>query len=304
MGKSVLQTEAWADLKKSQGWSGDEVMGVLVLKKQLPAGYNFLYAPEVVQEEGEGFSLLISRAMGALSHCKNDRTIFGRLELLVEHDPVKHNVLLAAGYIKSGDEVQPEHRQEIDISHSMDSVLAQMKQKCRYNINLAKRHGVLVEMNNDPKAVQMFADISHLTAARKHFEGRGHQYYQQLVKTLAENGMGGLYLATYQGKVLAGAIITFYGERASYLYGASAAENREVMAPFLIHNTVIEDAKKRGCTIYDLIGIAPPDAGPEHHWAGITRFKKEFGGRSVKYLGSYDCVYKPLIYQLYKLKRK
>jgi lipid II:glycine glycyltransferase (peptidoglycan interpeptide bridge formation enzyme) len=45
-----------------------------------------------------------------------------------------------------------------------------------------------------------------------------------------------------------------------------------------------------GCRDFDLWGIPPPDAGPDHPWRGLGLFKSEFGGRGVAYAGAWEMV--------------
>ena len=79
------------------------------------------------------------------------------------------------------------------------------------------------------------------------------------------------------------------------MHGASDHDYRALMAPYLLHWEVIKYAKEHGLSEYDLWGI------DEKKWSGVTRFKKGFGGREVKYTGSYDYVFMPIWYRLYRL---
>ena len=53
---------------------------------------------------------------------------------------------------------------------------------------------------------------------------------------------------------------------------------------------MIQEAKKRGCTLYNFWGVSP-DNKPKHPWAGLSLFKKGFGGFEETYLHAQD---KPL----------
>ncbi|MBI5754780.1 peptidoglycan bridge formation glycyltransferase FemA/FemB family protein [Candidatus Peregrinibacteria bacterium] len=55
---------------------------------------------------------------------------------------------------------------------------------------------------------------------------------------------------------IAAIIVTSFGDRATYFYGASSNFHRELMALYLLQWTAILDAKKEGLRWYDLFGIA------------------------------------------------
>ena len=71
----------------------------------------------------------------------------------------------------------------------------------------------------------------------------------------------------------------------------------------LFFSEFIKKAKELNCQTYDLLGIAPPDQ-PKHRWAGLTRFKENFGGRRVEIIGSYDKVIDQGYYKLYRFIAK
>ncbi|MDR0596901.1 MAG: peptidoglycan bridge formation glycyltransferase FemA/FemB family protein, partial [Treponema sp.] len=102
-----------------------------------------------------------------------------------------------------------------------------------------------------------------------------------------------LYCAEYEGRTLAAAIVLFRKTAATYLYGASSNEDRNVMAPYAVQWQAMRDAKAYGCEEYDLFGI-PPSADPNHPMAGLYRFKTNFGGRILHRSGSWDFAYKRL----------
>jgi lipid II:glycine glycyltransferase (peptidoglycan interpeptide bridge formation enzyme) len=61
--------------------------------------------------------------------------------------------------------------------------------------------------------------------------------------------------------------------------------------------------KAKGCTEYDLLGIAPENANPDHPWTGISSFKEKFGGEVVTYPKEKMIVLKPMMYHLLRMKR-
>jgi len=297
--QSILQTQEWADLKVSQGWQSHNLKDIFILEKKLPFWKNFLYAPEIDFQKIVNFNEFIEKIP------KNHRTLFLRLEILNEKDIETGKkieaVLKKYGFIKAFEELQPEWRQKIDISKSEEEILAQMKPKGRYNIKIAQKNNVDVEESNN---ITAFYELFCQTAKREGFSIRPKKYFQDLMEKLNPKGYAEMFLAKYNNIVVAAAIITFYESTASYLYGASSNEYRNLMAPYLIHWQAIIKAKAKGCRYYDLLAVSPEGASEDHKYAGITRFKEQFGGRKVHLVGSYDLVYKPTWYKLFKFAEK
>ena len=57
-----------------------------------------------------------------------------------------------------------------------------------------------------------------------------------------------------------------------------------------------------GCNYYNFWGIAPPDK-PKHPWAGLSVFKKGFGGFEEAYLHAQDFPISPKYYLNYVVER-
>lgn len=298
--QSLLQTKTWAAFRQDLGWQAFDIEEISVLQKKLPFGKSFLYAPEVawqaISPEGrlENFLSKIQKI------AENSKTLFFRLEILDEFDDKIIEILKKNGFIKAFEEIQPEWRQIIDISKSEDEILAQMKQKGRYNIRVAEKHGVEIKKSEN---INDFYEIFRETAKRDGFQIRPKQYFEKLMEKFSENGIAELMLAKYNGKTIAALIATFYSDVATYLYGASGNANRNLMAPYLLHFEVMKRAKVKGCKTYDLLAVAPPEA-ENHKYAGISRFKEQFGGRTVHLVGSWDLVYKPRWYGIFKMAEK
>lgn len=191
----------------------------------------------------------------------------------------------------------------LDLKSDPKILLASFHHKTRYNIRLAKKKGVTVRSSANPDDVDLFYDLIEKTTLRDQFSAHPQEYYRQQIKSLApENAR--LYLAEYQGKTIAGVIVTFFGRTATYLHGASDYQYRRLMAPHLLQWTAILEAQAKDCREYDFWGVAPENAAQDHPWTGITRFKEGFGGRRVSYLGAFDLPRKKFIYSLYKLKSR
>lgn len=210
----------------------------------------------------------------------------------------------------------PEHTLILDLDKNEDEILAQMKPKGRYNVNVARKNGVVVKQFSDKipeKDFNAFYEILEKTGERDEFGIHPKSFYKTLLATFTSKGMASLFLvyspchceesrhggmtkqSTCASQVVAGIIVIFYGDTATYYYGASDYTHRNLMAPYALQWAAIREAKKRGMKYYDFLGISPSD-NKNHPWAGVTEFKKKFGGREVSFPKAFDVIYKPFWY--------
>ncbi len=293
MAQSFLQSRRWSELKEQSLWHRHVAEGVMGLSKQLPLGVKFIYFPEVTVPSNKlkKFVTEVARL------CRRAGFAFARIEFFEEFRGDTN--LKKLGLKKSPEEMQPEYRQVIDLRPPIHEILAAMKPKGRYNVRLAERKGVIVKPSDDLKT---FYALYAETTQRDGFTRRPRQYFDDLMATMGTTHAQ-LYLAWLGKRPLAGGIIVFWQGRASYLYGGSSSALRNVMAPSLLHFKIMEDAKTRGMKVYDMLAIAPADA-LYHKYAGLRRFKEQFGGQSVRLLGSYDLIFDPLRYTLFTFGEK
>ncbi len=292
--KSLLQSQKWGEFRQSQGWQADRVDDILVLGRKLFLGKSFLYSPEVDWDDKKNLSIFIENTKKI---AEKNKSIFFRLEILDEFDEEIVQKLKKNAFIKAFEEVQPEYRHIIDIGKSKDEILGQMKEKGRYNIRLAQRHDITIEKSNN---IAEFYEIFLQTAKRNGFDIRPKEYFEKMLAILSPDGLAELLVARYQNKTVAAEIVSYFGQTASYLYGASSNEDRNLMAPYLLHWETMRRAKERGCKYYDLLAVNPED-NENHKYVGIGRFKRQFGGRTIHLVGSWDLVYQPFWYKIFKI---
>lgn len=202
--------------------------------------------------------------------------------------------------------IHPEATRILDLRLSEEDLLAQMKQKGRYNIRLAQKHGVRVEESTD---VEAFAVLMDETARRDGFRPAGSVSYRAFLSNMPQSFLLLAYAPQSSlddkspPQPIAGLIGAIWGTTGIYYYGASAYEHRALMAPFLLQWAAMDHCKKKGCTTYDLFGIAPK-GNESHPWASVSEFKEKFGGTVIPYPPEREIVLKPLARSLLLLKRK
>jgi lipid II:glycine glycyltransferase (peptidoglycan interpeptide bridge formation enzyme) len=301
--RSLLQTKEWALFKKKFGWSFKEVKGVFILKRKLPFQKEILYSPEVWLEPKTAPEVV--RAL--VDYAKSERNaIFYTLEILNPHDECPLNPH-EYGFRPSFEDYQPRWRQIVPLTSSKEEIFAQMKPLGRRNIRIAEKKGVITRIHDDLMFLEedskIFYELMQETAKRHHFAIRKMDYFRELIRLLYENNYGFLVTASFNDKPLASLIISVYDKVASFLYGASTETEKERMANYATQYAAMLEAKKRGAKVYDLLAISPP-GWPKSplatKYAGITRFKENFGGYKEAISGAFDLVLKPRLYKVYR----
>jgi lipid II:glycine glycyltransferase (peptidoglycan interpeptide bridge formation enzyme) len=320
----LLQSWAWGELKAHFGWTPCRVQidgaAAQILFRRLPLGWTIGYIPRgpVVDWRNDEQRQALFELIHA--EARKRKAILLKVEpdawSVPDHANVEaaeqsralNDFLLQSDFI-SADTIQPQSSIIIDLSPDKAAILAAMKQKTRYNIRLAERKGVIIREGNEAD-LQLFYQLSRLTAARDGFEIHSFDYYR-LAYRLFSPDRTILLLAEFQDEPLAALMAFRQNQDAYYFYGASADIHRNLMAPYLIQWAAMCWAKDQGCNRYDLWGIPNADidsleAEFSHRaddlW-GIYRFKRGFGGKVVKTVGAFDYIYTPSLYSLYKLRR-
>jgi lipid II:glycine glycyltransferase (peptidoglycan interpeptide bridge formation enzyme) len=302
----LLQTSAWGELKDAYGWATFRVAskrsGAQMLIRSIGPGLRFAYIPK--GPVGDDWNYL----WPDLDHlCRKQRVIFLKVEPDLWETRTQHPVsLLPPEFLLSPHTIQPVRTLLISLNDEEDQILNRMKQKTRYNINLALKKGVIIRPLTD---LHLFHSMMELTGQRDQFGVHSLDYYRKAYSLFHSKGFCELLLAEFDGTPLAALMVFIHGKRAYYLYGASSDAHRDRMPNYLLQWEAMRWAKARGCEEYDLWGV--PDADIETLEANFTsrkdglwsvyRFKRGFGGQLVRALGAWDRVYHPMLYKIYRL---
>jgi hypothetical protein len=198
---------------------------------------------------------------------------------------------------------EPRNTLCIDLRPSEDDILAQMKPKGRYNVRVARKHGVAIVKDNSYRGSVDFMRIQRCTAVRKGIEPVAPSYFRAMLAELVSRGQASLFFAEYGGRRIATALVITFGRRATYFYGGSLLLHRRVMAPYLLHFEIMRRAKALGCEWYDLWGVAPLDQ-PDHSWQQISEFKRKLGGVEVHLVPTLDYVYDAAAYDQFRIVQR
>ncbi len=129
------------------------------------------------------------------------------------------------------------------------------------------------------------------TAKRQKIYSHGRDYHRLMWNSL-KGDVAHLFVAEYEKDIIAASIIFKFKEGIYYAYGASALEHKEVMAPTVLLWEVAKWGKNQGCKFLDLWGA--------EEGKGFSRFKEQFGGKTIELIGSYDLPVNTGFYPLFR----
>ncbi len=298
----VLQCMEWGELKARTGWQpytvavtdgGRIVAGAMALKRPAPLGRSLIYCPRGPVADPSDVAAFGCLMDGLREFAREHRAI------LLKIDPPISGELAATAFREDGlrpapvkDEgfggTQPRAVMKTGPLEDDETLLMRFKPKTRYNIRLAERKGVQVTGGATRDDLGEFYALLQETAVRDGFSVRDFQYFSDLWDCIIDRGLGRLFLARHEGKLLSGAINFILGRQCWYVYGASSAELRKLMPNHLLQWRMMQWARDQGCEVYDFRGVALDRPGAGEHLAGLARFKAGFAAEYVEYVGEWD----------------
>jgi peptidoglycan pentaglycine glycine transferase (the first glycine) len=329
-GAHILQTSQWGAVKAEFGWKplhltwrdnhNQVKAAALVLQRDIQTPFlskklNVIYVPKGPMLDWGDESLAKQVCEDLLSIAHKRRSIFIKIDpdLLLgtgipseigsaacEDDLIgqaRVAWLVKRGWRYSQEQIQFRNTVLIDLTPNIDQLLANMKQKTRYNVRLAERKGVRVrvgELSDLEALYQMYAE----TSLRDGFVIRTKEYYYQLWSCFFKANMLEPLIAEVNGQMIAAILVFRFTQKAWYLHGMSTLQHRNLMPNYRLQWEAILRAKEIGCNVYDLWGAPERFDSQDPLW-GVYRFKEGFGGEVARYMGAYDYPLNSLHYFLY-----
>lgn len=303
-GGNVFQGYELSQQKKMGGWQPRFIMAdriaITVLEKSVPLLGKLWYI-----SKGPGIS-----SVKELDLLLPDLTSFARkhhaFAVKIEPELLKKDETLAdlmkLGLVRVRP-IQPNFSTiTLDLSHDLDTIMRNLNQKGRHAIRRAERDGVTTARveTTDENCRLMYALLAETAAGS--FNIRSYNYYKTFWQRYSDAGLGQMFFAYVEGKVVAAAFAIAYGKKGTYKDGASVRERTVYGASHLLQWEVIRWMKEKGVTRHDLCGTPPSDQikNPDHPHYGIGRFKTSFNKEVTDYVGAYDIVVNQPHYNLWK----
>jgi lipid II:glycine glycyltransferase (peptidoglycan interpeptide bridge formation enzyme) len=271
----LLQTEYWSRVKQRHGWQPLALpLGYRGLLRTIRPFGGLVYVPHAPEiRDLESF-------LEAFRESAPRKTFVARFDLPAEASRAPSTL------VKAPVDIQPPDTVIVPLDANDDALMTAMHKKTRYNIRLAAKKGVEIRQAG-ADALDAWYELYRVTAERDHIAIHTKDYYQSVVELAGDEVTVRFFLAYHEDQLLAGILVAFVGNTATYLYGASSNMKRNLMPAYLLQWEAMRAAREAGCEAYDLFGI-PPSDDPAHPMHGLYRFKTGFGGRIEHRMGCWD----------------
>ncbi len=188
---------------------------------------------------------------------------------------------------------------QLDLTKPEDVLFENLKNKTRYNVNLAYKKGVRIFENSSKEGMEQYISVLEETTNRQGFYAHTPDYFRTMWDTLGDSGMIKIFNAVYEDTILVSWVMFVFNNTLYYPYGASRSASRDVMASNLMMWEMIRYGKQQGCHTFDMWGSLGPEPDKNHSWYGFHRFKQGYGGVLMEFVGTYDLVMNPPLYKLF-----
>lgn len=288
---NFLQSSYWGVLH--------ERLGMTIVRRILPGagGYQAIVkdarrgrylevpgAPLVDWSDGKAVDALLDdlRSIGKQHDC-----VFVRLRPQLVDTPESRSRLQSKGLRKAPMHLHAEHTTILDLTKSEEKLLEGMRRQTRYEVKRAAKQNIEVSWSNSETALDEFFSVQADTARRQGFIPPSQAFLAAQREAFGDALR--IYRTEKDGTLLNLALVVFYGEEADYHEAASTLESRTYAGAYALQWQAIRDAKEMGMSRYNFWGIAY-SSDPKHRYAGVTTFKRGFGGDDVTYVPAHDIV--------------
>lgn len=288
------------------------VAAFMLVRHPLPFNLSYEYMPRgpvvATRAANDNDLLMIFRSLYDWIKKENlPGTVFVRME------PPLASVasdLSLRGFVIPSYYIQPRYNHTIPLNGSEEDILKGFHPSTRSNIRRAENRGVTVELKHDAAEAGWNTFFSMAEATMRRNSGKNvypqRRYFDALTASVPSITDGhdparlslGTFCAYENGRPAATNFVLFFGDTATYLYGAANSNALRSKAATYLHWAAMQEARKRGLKYYDLGGI------DEARWPTLTNFKRQFRGKDFSYIGNIDIPVRPILYRLYNVARR
>lgn len=224
---------------------------------------------------------------------RENNCIFVRVRPQLKDSEDSRSLLTGMGFRRALMHLNAEHTNILDITISEEDILKNMRQQTRYEIKRSIKEGIVVSWSSSKEDLELFQEVQSDTAKRQGFITSSSKFLNAQLADFGDHFR--IYKTEKDGNLLSMAIIIFFGNEADYYEGASTLASRKLPGAYALQWQAIRDAKAAGITRYNFWGISGSN-NSKHRYAGVTTFKRGFGGEDFTFVPAHDLVIQNIKY--------
>ena len=261
-GGDLVQTNLWAKAKCSLGLEtcgvvlrdGDRIIGgaQIVLKRFGPLGAVGYVArgPLIATDRAAD----VAQVLDEMERAARAQRVRHMIVQPPEGGETVVHELQRRGYSPGAPAVAPAATLRIDLTSSLDQILASFSSTRRKQLRRSQRGGIAIR-NGNRSDLDVFLALHRATAHRQRFRAMSEAYLRHHWDTLHARGAVQLILAYHRGQPVAGKLLTLFRDTASSRLGGWTGDRPELYVNLACHWGAIAWAKAQGFRYYDLSGI-------------------------------------------------
>ncbi|MDP2664829.1 MAG: peptidoglycan bridge formation glycyltransferase FemA/FemB family protein [bacterium] len=306
--KTFLHSWSWGEFQEALGnkvwrfgiFAGTELLSVALVVKVHAKRGSFLLVPHGPVGTVTRVVVLQTLLEELKTLAAKEEVFFIRMNPIWERTEENTKMFQALGFRPAPIQTHPEASWKLDLTPSEDELFHAMRKTTRYLIRHAEKNpDISISSSNDPNDVKVFSKLHNKVSKRQHFVPFSLEYLEKEFGVFSKNNEVALFWAKYKGEIAAGSFVVFWSGIGFYHHAVSLNEYAKYSLPYLLQWEAIQEAKKRGCVLYDFWGYVDPVKHKGHPWAGPTLFKMGFGGKAHEYVKTQDFVLSPKYWLTY-----
>ena len=308
----ILQTWAWGDV---QGGVGERPVRLIVrdgegavrgvaqaLVRPTTFSRTVLYVPHGPvwdREAGDGDIVAGALLRGLRRLAREEKGIVVKVDprgdgLSPEAGSAVAALLRADGLRPARHNLQAPTTRIVDLQGGGDALRKSWDKDARNLVRRSAKEGVETDVQRAPdrEAIAIFHGLLEATAERADFRSHSLEFLADLAERMTPTGGWYLTMARVGDTPIGGMVALRVADRAYYLYGASTRDPafKNANAGYATMAATMDALAADGVQTLDLWGVAEPDDDAPGEWAGFSAFKRRFGGRPVRHIGTFDLV--------------
>jgi lipid II:glycine glycyltransferase (peptidoglycan interpeptide bridge formation enzyme) len=318
-GGSYQQTSLWGLAKLAVGYrtqrfvleDGNAIIGgAQLLIRPLPLGLSVAYIP-LGPILGSGSLEFINNLLERI-HWIAERH---KITYLAVQAPRGQEAITAKlqtlGFSPSLVDVAPNASVVLDLSQSLDALLAKMHKTTRYDIKAAQRKGITVRQGSE-NDLGVLQRLLFATASRQHFRTLSQKYLSEVWRLFSRGQHIKMFVAEFDGQPVSAAAMMAFGDTVTYWKGGWSGEHGNRYPNEALQWTAVQWAKGQGYRYYDFGGIPRALAKAVLGGESIRKqgnynvgfFKLGFGGQVELFPQALSHVYHPLLRRIWSAVSK